>query len=156
MKTVTVYDSVPERWPDDARYILAYVDGRYTHRNYAQAKKLRPHATIIGCTTEGRKGVRVADVERGDLTPRAGLLWAHHEVCQGRRPVLYCGHATREHIVRLSHELELGVVGIRWWLADWDGDATIPSGYAAHQYRSRADWDESVARPGVITPYSAG
>lgn len=156
MTRVKVYDSVPQRWPTDAAYILAYVDGAFTLHNYRQAKELRPKAIVIGCTVTGRAGVKVADVERGDLTPREGVLWAHHELCRGRSPVVYCGTGTRETMLELSRRLGYGPLACDWWLADWDGRVEIPRGYVAHQYASNSAFDVSVAELGKIEPYHYG
>jgi hypothetical protein len=45
-----------------------------------------------------------------------------------------------------------GVTQPQYWIADWDGSASIPSGAVAKQYRNTSGYDVSAVReswPGV-------
>ena len=139
---VHCYDSVPCQWPKYADFILAYIDVEAPGggmSNYAYAIRHRPHAHIISITTKGEPNARVADCEKGDLTPAQAAEWAIEEDRAGRLPMIYCDASTKDLIIPL-----LKGAHCQWWLADWDNKAIIPPGYSAKQYSSNNQYDTSV------------
>ncbi len=142
---VHVYDSVPALWPPEADFLLAYDDGARTSHNFAEARSKRPYARIIQCTTTGRPGVRVIDVESGDSSvPHAALL-VHSELAAKRRPWLYCSDDTRGTLETALHHLAIAPTDLDWWEANPDGAPVVNPGWQAHQYAWSAAYDTSVA-----------
>lgn len=146
---VKVYDSAGGYWAEDATHILAYCDswggwyqGRYYATNVELAMAMRPHARIIQIAVRPPvKGVVVDgyDVEPGALTVAEACGIANHDVVVGRRPFLYANSAEngwdiatirlyiKEHYTQIADKVD-------YWVAEPDGDPTVPEGCIAKQY----------------------
>lgn len=135
---VHVYDSTdPAAIPATADFILAYMDGRY--QTLVTLARTHPHSRIIQCTVTGRPGVRVCDVERGDLTPEQGAAWAIEERNAGRRGWVYASTSTIPLVVKALQARHYMPQICDWWEANYNGASTIAPGRQAHQYASAND-----------------
>lgn len=134
--SIIMYDSVnADSIPIKAKAVAGYIDGNL--RSFpGMVRRFYPHAHCVSIGIGVGNLAEVTDVEAGNpiSTPaevRADFdrKVAHHVY----RPCYYANHTDMENIVLP------GLVGIkrneyRLWLAAWDGDASVPAGYDAHQY----------------------
>lgn len=149
MPPVTVYDSAGGYWPEDATHILAYTDnwggwykGHFYATNVELAQAKCPQAWIVQIAVQPPvKGVVVQgyDVEPGALSVAEACAIANHDVVIGRRPFIYANSrengwdiATVQLYIKTYYTQMVGKID--FWLADPDGDPTIPDGCIAHQY----------------------
>lgn len=140
--TVTMYDSVPQAWPKGAKYIAAYVDGRYSS-NYAAAKATG--ATVVSISVRGADA-DVGDVESGCLWPNsAGAAWAKGQLARRPRTTLYTFAANWQPLRNACANAGVELPRVDWWVAQWDGQAVVPAGAVAKQYHSDNQIDISVA-----------
>ena len=141
----TMLDSVnPFAIPADAPIVAGYVDGLYQWSAAGWARFAGEQVTI---TVKGTPKARVADVERGNLSPAAGAAWAAAEIAGGRVPTLYMDRAT--------YDSEPRVYGANYWVADWTGTPHLVPGSVATQYARGGPYDTSVTNgvwPGVVAP----
>lgn len=130
------YDSVTvSALPTDGDLYLGYVDGRYA--NVAQIHKRFPRRTVVGITVNGSTlDAQMADVEVGDLTPDGGARWAVRKVKAGQHPTLYTYASNAGAVQRAC--TRAGLKPSQWslFVADYDGDPTLPPGCVGKQYRS--------------------
>lgn len=145
-----MYDGIdPSRLPADGDLYAGYVDG-----NWPWAKD---PATLV----HGRKPLRIAahastdDGVVGDGPPDNGtwaewVAWTVRRRAAGADPTVYT-NASSWAAGRSAFEAA-GVAQPHWWIADYDGDPTIPAGAAAKQYATAAGYDTSAVAdhwPGV-------
>jgi hypothetical protein len=125
----TCYDSTsPDQIPADAPIVAGYIDGLYAWSAAQWARFPGQHVTI---TVFGAAGARVADVERGDLTPAQGADWARREIAAGRRPTIYSDRSTWPEVIKLLGSQALQV---DWWAADPTGTSHLVPGSVCTQY----------------------
>lgn len=127
------YDSVTTTdLPGGGDVYLAYIDGAYA--NLDAVRRRFPHATIITVTVTGRAGAHCCDQEKGDLTPAGAVAWAQREIAAGRHPIIYTEASTWGTCKTLARKAGLRRK-VQWYIADYDGVATIPRGAIGKQYR---------------------
>lgn len=153
--TITLYDSTNVAdIPETAEAVAGYVDGQY--RNLAELTARFPDKPVISITVTGIGGVRVADVETGDLTPMQGAEWAKAEIAAGRRPTLYYARATGQAIAACLNGALVDPFAVDYWVADWTGDPHLIKGSVATQYAdpttSGGHYDLSLAEESWIKP----
>ena len=152
----TMYDSVtPSAIPRSAEMVAGYLPpSRYAWSaaewaRFPNAVKVR--IAIFASVNDGH----VLDVEPGDATPAQAPGWVSMRRRAGVDPSVYCNASTwptvraefRRQNVREPH----------YWIAKYDGIATIPAGAVAKQYadptvHGRGHFDLSVVAdhwPGV-------
>lgn len=135
--TTTLYDSTTATdIPADAPAVAGYIDGAFA--NLAEVANLHPNKPLISITVTGIGGVRVADVESGDLTPMEGAEWAKSEIAAGRRPTLYYARSTGQQIALCLNGAGVDPLAVDYWVADWTGSAHLITGSAATQYADPA------------------
>lgn len=145
-----MYDGItPSRLPADATLVAGYVDGHYAN---VQALRTRyPHATIVGIATSATtNGGQVLDVERGDATADQVPAWLKRRRAAGADPSVYCNAATWPAVMRACRAAD--VTEPHYWIANWNGTATLPAGATAHQYANHPGYDVSAVAaywPGV-------
>lgn len=148
--TRTMYDGVtPTRIPAGATLVAGYVNGAYAN---LPALRLRfPHATCVGvAVTAGFDGGVVLDVEKGDASPAKAPGWVRMRRAAGVDPTVYCDTSTWSEVRAAFHAA--GVAEPHYWIADWDGEASVPAGAVAKQYRNESGYDLSAVAaywPGV-------
>lgn len=158
----TMYDSTNgNALPVDAQLAGCYVDGRYCTDAYASARTVRarcPNAIIVpiavfASTNDGT----VLDIEQGDATPAQAPGWVLMRREAGVDPSVYCNASTWTDVVDAFDTS--GVEHPYYWIAHYDGLATIPDGAVAKQYNdppgSGGDWDISAVVdywPGIDAP----
>jgi hypothetical protein len=152
--------------PHDATLLAGYVDGRNTTGHYERVRAALPHARVLRITvTGGTLDAEIGDVEAGDMRPQSGAAWAARKIAAGQHPTLYCS-ASPWPAVKAEVQ-KAGIAGlVSYWIADYDGDPTIPPGAVAKQFTDRAHgrsldqsivadhWpgvDDDVATPPVLT-----
>ena len=137
-----IYDSVnPLGIPAGVEVVAGYVDGDYA--NIAGLRAAHPQAYILEITVTGRKGVRVVDCERGDLSPREAAQWAFVELRAGRRPTIYCSESNWAAVIECLKAMRVHQEAIDWWIASWTtvnrAPGPVPNifpGAQARQYAS--------------------
>ena len=154
-----MYDSVtPGDLPNDATMVAGYVDGHY--RNVARIHEFFPHALVVGIATDARTndGI-VLDVEKGDATPTESVQWVVMRRHAGKDPSVYCSASEWNAVRAACHAA--GVDEPHYWIAHYDGVASIPKGAVAKQYKPGSagkHYDTSVVStywPGV-DPHPSG
>ena len=146
----TMYDGItPSRLPASATIVAGYADGLYANLPTLRARY--PHATVVSiAVTASYSGAQVLDVETGDATPAQAPGWVKRRRAAGADPSVYCNSSTWP-AVRAAFRAA-GVAEPHYWIAQYDGVATIPAGAIAKQYRNTAGYDESIVAdywPGV-------
>lgn len=146
----TMYDGVtPSRLPSGAPLYAGYVDGHYA--NIPAIRARFPHARIVGIAVSPHTNAgTVLDVEPGDASPAQAPAWVKMRRAAGVDPTVYCA-ATTWPAVRAAFKAA-GVAEPHYWIAAWDGHATLPAGAVAKQYVSTSGYDKSVVAdhwPGV-------
>lgn len=138
---LTLYDAVTaENIPADAEYAAYYTDGRFANETAIRARC--PHATLLSITVTPTVGADCCDCETGDLTAAQAEAWVRESLAAGHyRPVVYADASNWSS--GLAAALEKYGSQIRRWVADYNDEPSIPSGYDAHQY-STGNVDTSV------------
>lgn len=151
--TRIMYDSVNAKAiPSQAVMVAGYIDGRYA--NIAEMRARFPHSTLVEIAVRATTDAgQVLDVERGDATPSQAVSWVQVRRRAGADPTVYTSlsewNAVRS-AFRNNHVPEP-----HYWIADWDGDASLLAGTVAKQYHNTPNWDVSVVAdywPGVDHP----
>ncbi len=96
-------------------------------------RSFKPGVTYI--TITGNAAVNacdVLDVETGLATPQQAPGWVQMRRAAGAIPTVYCS-ASPWPQVRAEFARQ-GVPEPNWWIAAYDGQATVPPGAVAHQY----------------------
>jgi nucleoid-associated protein YgaU len=148
-----MYDSItPQDIPSDATMVAGYVDGRYA--NISAMRRRYPHSVVVGIAAfaSTNDGI-VLDVEQGDATPTQAVEWVVMRRHAGKVPTVYTS-ASEWNAVRAAFHAA-GVAEPYYWIAQWDGHPSIPSGAIAKQYQQATrdhHYDVSVCStywPGV-------
>lgn len=150
--TRLMFDSVsPSGIPADAAMVAGYVDGVYA--NVPAMRARFPHATVVqvavSASYPAARGV-VLDVESGDATPSQAVAWCRAYAGPNSDLTVYCDSSTWP-TVRAAFAAA-GVSEPNYWVADYDGDPTIPAGAVAKQYATNDYYDTSSVSsywPGV-------
>lgn len=126
--------------------VAGYVDGRYKWSRLDWLRWRRAARVRIACFASTDDG-DVLDVERGNATAEQVPDWLNLRRASvknrlARPATVYCGTSDMLKVVDACHKA--GVALPLFWWASWNGKATVPAGYVAHQYQSTARWDISV------------
>lgn len=148
--TRTMYDAVsPSGLPKGAPLYAGYVDGMYA--NVAQIKALFPNAIVVGIAVSSHTNDgEVLDVENYDATPTEAPGWVQMRRAAGVDPSVYCNSSTWPAVIAAF--AAAGVAAPHYWIAQYDGDPTIPAGAVAKQFNDLGGYDiSSVADvwPGI-------
>lgn len=150
--TRVMYDAVTaSNMPTNGTFYAYYINGKYA--NEAAVKAHAPGKKYIAITvfasTPAQKGM-VLDVETGDATPAQAKAWLAAYPGSNQDLTLYCNTsqwpAVKAAVASLSTQPN-------YWVANYDGVATIPAGAIAKQYKT-GSYDTSVVAavwPGVDT-----
>ncbi len=150
----TMYDSVtPSAIPTDAALVAGYVDGAYAWSAAEWARfpnSVKVRIAVFPNTDDGH----VLDVEQGDATPAQAPGWVDMRRAAGVDPTVYCNASTWSSVI--SAFRSAGVAAPHYWIAQYDGNPSVPSGAVAKQYNdppgSGGNYDISVVAdfwPGV-------
>lgn len=154
----TMYDAVDaSALPNDPSALyLTYIDGSATSGHRARMLErfgagVAPR--LVGVTVTGQSlDAPVADVERYDMSPLAGAVWARRRRSLGRWPTIYCSASAWEGVRQAVRSEDLDPYAeVSWLIADYDGVRAIPPGAVGKQYDSTS-YDTSVVAdfwPGV-------
>lgn len=113
--------------------VACYDDG--TYQNVAEARQRFPHSIIVPIavrSSDTGSHVRVLDCETGDASPSECPGWVQAMRAQGVDPTIYCNTSTWPSVKAAFSNA--GVAQPHYWVAQYDGDPTIPSGAVAKQY----------------------
>lgn len=150
--TRTMYDGVDAtKLPVSAQLVAGYVDGlyRWSDANWARfPNSVKVRVAVFSQTNDGQ----VLDVEPGDATPAQSVDWVLMRRRAGIDPSVYMNASTWP-TVRSAFQAR-GVPEPHYWVAQYDGVATIPGGAVAKQYYNNNDlgYDLSIVAdhwPGV-------
>lgn len=142
---ITAYDSITAAdIPTSAQMVLGYLNGSWPWSAVDWARFPNARKETISVTPFENVGDWL-DVETGDAFPWQAPSWVVARRQAGHpNPGVYVqgslwGATRNEFLAR-------GIPEPRWWVAEWDGVAQIPSGAFAKQY----------AAPHPGTPYDSG
>lgn len=138
--------------------IAAYIDHPANVSSYAQAVARFPDAihVKISAHAPGTVGADVLDVEPGTyITPQHAVAWVVASRTRGIDPTVYCNQLAPSW-GWTSCKAAFAAAKVpepHWWVANYDGDPTIPAGAAAKQYtdldqNGRNTYDTSATAPG--------
>lgn len=139
--------------PRGADLVAGYIDGPRSQWGADDWARF-PGVTLVRIATNPatNDGI-VLDVEPGDASVDDVPAWLALRRAAGVDPTVYCS-ASVQLLVAAACQAA-GTVEPHYWIADWDGDPTLPEGVVAKQYMSTVLVDySSVADywPGVDTP----
>ena len=147
-----MYDGVDAgRLPTDAQLVAGYVDGLYawSAANWARfPSSVKVRIAVFSSTNDGE----VLDVEQGDATPDQSVDWVLMRRRAGTDPTVYMNSSTWPSVRTAFNDR--GVAEPHYWVAQYDGVASLPAGAVAKQYYNdnQAGYDLSVVAdywPGV-------
>ncbi|HEU5355959.1 MAG TPA: hypothetical protein VFU65_15910 [Actinocrinis sp.] len=150
--TRTMYDGVDaSRLPTNAQLVGGYVDGLYAWSAADWARfpnSVKVRIAVFSSTNDGE----VLDVEPGNATPAESVDWVLLRRRAGVDPTVYMNTSTWP-TVRSAFSAR-GVAEPHYWIAQYDGVASLPAGAVAKQYynNNQAGYDLSVVAdywPGV-------
>lgn len=153
-----MYDSVTAAdIPADAPAVAGYMDGRYAW-SLSDWQRFS-NALHLVITVAGDTRGDVLDVETGDATPDQAVNWVRDVRGHGRPyPGVYC-NSNLWPTVKATFDAHQ-VAQPWYWIADYDGLATIPDGALAKQYRnpptSGGHFDVSAISVPLITYINSG
>jgi hypothetical protein len=144
-----MYDGVTAaELPTNGQLVGGYVDGEF---EWSAADWARfPNAVHVPIAVFSSGGGVVLDVEQGNATPAQSVDWALARRRAGVDPSVYMNTSTWPQVEAAFQAR--GVAQPHYWVADYDGSASIPAGAVAKQYRNTPGYDvSSVADywPGV-------
>lgn len=140
---------VPGSVPAGAQLYAGYVNGQWPSFAGLAARYPKAVPVSISVTASANVG-QVLDVENGDATPQQAVNWVLVRRHAGADPTVYCNTSTWPQ-VRSAFQTH-DVPEPHYWVAEYDGVATIPAGAIAKQYADKGGYDESVVAdywPGV-------
>lgn len=152
------YDGVDaSRLPTNAWGVGGYVDGLYKWSAADWARfpySVKARIAVFADTDDGH----ILDVEQGNATPAQSVDWALMRRKAGIDPTVYMNTSTWP-VVRSAFQAR-GVAEPHYWVAQYDGVASIPAGAIGKQYENNegAGWDRSVVAdhwPGIDPPTAA-
>lgn len=154
------YDSITAAdIPANAQIVAGYCDGRFSWSNADWARFPNVPAVRIACFASTNDG-QVLDVETGCAAPAEAPDWVLKRRAAGVDPTVYVNWSNWD-LTRAAF-IQQGVAQPHWWLASYDGVATIPAGAVAKQYAnssmSGGHYDLSVVAdywPGVDRPWGS-
>lgn len=131
--TRTMYDSTdPDDIPRDAEMVAYYVDGLYCWSQ--EWIDQFPNAVKVTISAIGKKTAQVGDVEKGCIWPPANAVdWVLRARVDGYDPTIYVNERNDWAPTRAAFDAR-GVAHPHWWVANYDGKQTVPSGAVAKQY----------------------
>ncbi|HEU5428066.1 MAG TPA: hypothetical protein VFU74_14395 [Actinocrinis sp.] len=142
--TRTMYDGVDaSRLPTNAQLVAGYVDGLYVWSAADWARfphSVKVRIAVFSSTNDGE----VLDVEPGNATPAESVDWVLRRRGAGVDPTVYMNTSTWP-TVRSAFGAR-GVAEPHYWIAQYDGVASLPAGAVAKQYynNDQAGYDLSV------------
>jgi hypothetical protein len=105
----------------------------------------------VGIATQAAYNVgQVLDVERYDATPDQAPGWVQRRRAAAVDPSVYCNASTWPSVRQAFADAQ--VAEPHYWIAKYDGNASIPTDAVAKQHTNTAGWDESSVAdywPGV-------
>lgn len=129
----TAYDSTNiYDIPTSAQMVGYYVDGIYAVSEL-EVRARFPNATLIGISAVGTNAGIVGDVEPGCMDPTYAVQWVQWRRAAGFDPTIYCNQLHGWNPVRVAFQAA-GVPPPHYWVANYDGVASIPAGAVAKQY----------------------
>lgn len=147
-----MYDAVtPGNIPSSATMVAGYADGLYANMGAMAARF--PHAIRVSIAVRWTTRAQVLDVESGDATPAQAVQWCTQTMADksNKELTVYCGMDAWAS-VRAAFR-SAGVTEPNYWVAAYDGNATVPAGAVAKQYLGDYNgYDKSVVAdywPGV-------
>ena len=149
--TRTMYDGVDAtKLPVSAQLVAGYVDGLYawSDANWARfPNSVKVRVAVFAQTNDGQ----VLDVEPGNATPAQSVDWVLMRRRAGVDPTVYMNTSTWP-TVRDAFQAR-GVREPHYWVAQYDGVASIPSGAIGKQYYNNNDLGYDLS---IIADYWPG
>lgn len=129
----TMYDSIsPEAIPRNAQMVAGYIDGRYAWSAEDWARF--PEAVKVTITALGLDHGVCLNLEPNGYWPAdLGVGWVQRARGRGVDPSIYCNRRNHLHLVQAAFD-RAGVERPHFWVAEYDGIATIPDGCVAKQH----------------------
>jgi hypothetical protein len=141
------------RYPGAIELVGGYDDGRYAWSAADWAlfpNSIHVHIAVFSTTNSGH----ILDVEPGNATPAQSVDWVLMRRKAGADPTVYMNTSTWP-VVRAAFQAR-GVPQPHYWVAQYDGNPTIPTGAIGKQYADNImlgkPWDISAVAdywPGI-------
>src|ERR1700748_3251368 len=127
-----MYDAVtPENVPQGAQMVAGYIGGNYV--SYPGLVARCPNAIHISIAVQADQTAQALDCESGDATPQQCPGWATRMRGLGINPIVYVQESSWQ-AVRNAFD-NAHVQQPMYWIANYDGDSTIPQGAIAKQFQ---------------------
>src|SRR5258707_7404088 len=115
--------------PLGAPMVGYYVDGIYAVTE-AVVRARFPNAVLLGISCVGSNAGIVGDVEAGCMSSAQAIDWVRQRRQAGLDPTLYVNQTYGWRPLNVAFAAA-GVPQPHWWVANYDGVATIPAGAMA-------------------------
>jgi hypothetical protein len=126
-----MYDSIdPSKIPADAQIVAGYTSGHWVTFPTLAAKF--PNAVLVSIAVNAAHDADVLDVEAGDATPMDAPGWSLRQAANDRVPTIYCSQSVWPAVVEAFQSTHVPLP--LYWMAHYDGAATLPAGCVAKQY----------------------
>ncbi len=152
-----MYDSVDiSQIPNGPHAIAYYIDGHEGVHTHEQMRARFPHARLLPISTGSRVVTECYDIENGDYLPgEAGELF--HIARNGgiSRPCMYADLSNMPAVKASLERAGATPADVRLWVAYYNGQHDLPTGYDAHQFTNRAlgrNLDESICADTFFEP----
>jgi hypothetical protein len=122
--------SIPTTFP----MVAGYVNGVYAWSPAGWARFAKMVRWEISVTAFQNVG-NVLDVERFDAIPTQAPSWAKERRAAGVDPIIYVQQSNWGQVQAAFHQQ--GGAAPHYWIANYDGDPTIPAGAIAKQYANQ-------------------
>lgn len=145
----TLYDGITAAEVPDGWGVAGYTDGNWP--DFAALKLRWPDAVHISIAAHPADDAKALDVETGDATPAEAPGWASRQREAGDPyPWVYCNESTWPEVIYEFAQQK--VPAPLYWIALYDGVATVPAGAIAKQHTNTPGYDISAVAdyvPGI-------
>lgn len=151
--TRVMYDGItPASVPKGGDFYGGYVAGNWP--DFAQLLADEPGAHLISIAVQADEYADCLDVETGDATPVQAPGWAERQRADGNPyPWVYMNQSTWPDVIAAF--TAQNVAPPLYWVANYNGDPTIPAGAIAKQHTNTPGYDKSSVAdyvPGIDPP----
>lgn len=150
----TMYDAVTAaNIPTDATLVAGYIDANFAWSDADWARF--PHATLVRITVyPWTNDGHVIDIEPGNWEPPDAPGWCRMRRAAGMTPTVYTMRDWWQWCIDEFNRQ--GEPQPLYWIADWDGEATLPPGAVAKQYANSTMLGNTGYDLNVVADYWPG
>ena len=129
-----MYDAIyPVNIPDpNPTLVGGYVGGYWPTYSDGTIQRMFPNSIHVPIAVAASYDATVLDVEQGDATPEEVPGWVMRQRARGQEPTVYMNAFTWPYVVDIC--ITKQVAEPQWWVAKYDGIATLMPGATVKQY----------------------